>query len=123
MVMSERCSISHQGHKQVEGKVEKREAWVKGCDEGDALTEAAKKALEEGELDEASKGCRRAREAYDRVQASEQFRTLEQVEEQIAKKQHLEEAEDELADGCVPLSLMLSSSQPLNSRTLVHISA
>jgi hypothetical protein len=112
------------GHTQVEGKVEKGEAWVKGCDEGDALTEAAKRALDEGELDEASKGCRGAREAYERVQASEQLRGLEQVEGQIAKKRHLDEAEDELADGCVnsfPHVVQLKSL--FDYSTLIPVSA
>lgn len=86
--------------------MQKREAWVEGCDEGDVLVEAAKSALAEGELDEASKGCRGAREAYERVHASEQLRGLEQVEGQIVKKQQVEEAEDELADGCAAFPLL-----------------
>jgi tetratricopeptide (TPR) repeat protein len=77
------------GVRQAEEKVKAREEWARGCDRGDEFLSSARASLAEGELDEASKACREAKERYERVFADEMFKHVEEVVGLIEQKRQV----------------------------------
>jgi tetratricopeptide (TPR) repeat protein len=74
---------------EVEGKVKAREEWARWCDQGDELLSSARASLAEGELDEASKACRGAKERYEKVSAHEMLKHVEEVVGLIEQKRQV----------------------------------